>query len=502
MSDPPICPTRVMPAAVFMGARVAVEDRPTPAPGPRRAAARGQPLRDLRSDLHFLLEWGGRAGVIEGHEFSGTVAAVGDGVTVEVGDRVVGGPSPQCGKCEYCLPDRLSLCVERGRVAATTATGRAPSRATSPSRAADALRVPDGLSLKHAALTEPLAVALHGITQGGGARPGTRWLVTGGGHRLPVGRGLKALGVDDIVVSEPKARAAGCARSSARGLEPEELVTPRWPHDLVDEPFDVALECSGNGRAQESAPRSSSARARSCSSARAWPAQVRPEPHSAERARDHRRGRVRLDGFSSARSTICTASGELQTDLLVEPEDYPLNKLLDTALGLHEGAVRGQGHDRSPHNSKDRHDLHRPDLRRKSHRPGPAFSSRKPRMNHVAMSLAPGEARRGAPQACAPTSLPKRRLLRPADADAGIDTARCSRCTTSSSSCSSSPTIPPMTARGSTISGCRSARSPSSTTSWLTPRRTKRTTTPSTSSTSRSTTMACSRSRPSTSATC
>ena len=50
---------------------------------------------------------------------------------------------------------------------------------------------------------------------------------------------------------------------------------------------------------------------------------------------------------------------------------------------------------------------------------GPTFASRKPRMNHVAMSLAPDDARRGAPQAA--RRLPRRRvrLLRPADAHAG-----------------------------------------------------------------------------------
>src|SRR5207237_2430859 len=127
----------------------------------------------------------------------------------------------------------VSLCVGRGRVAGDDDDDGwqgAFARYKTVS-AADALRVPDHLSLKHAALVEPLAVALHGITQGGGARPGTRWLVTGGG---PIGflsvAALKALGIDDIVVSEPKpARRALCEKLGARTVEPAELVTPRWP---------------------------------------------------------------------------------------------------------------------------------------------------------------------------------------------------------------------------------------------------------------------------------
>ena len=49
-------------------------------------------------------------------------------------------------------------------------------------------------------------------------------------------------------------RAALCEKLGARVVEPEALVTPQWPHDIVDEPFDVALECSGNGRAQATRP--------------------------------------------------------------------------------------------------------------------------------------------------------------------------------------------------------------------------------------------------------
>src|SRR5256885_16230806 len=68
----------VMPAAVFMGLKdVAVEDRPTPRPGPNDLLIEGSHRGLCGSDLHFLVEWGGRSNMIEGHEFSGTVAALG-----------------------------------------------------------------------------------------------------------------------------------------------------------------------------------------------------------------------------------------------------------------------------------------------------------------------------------------------------------------------------------------------------------------------------------------
>ena len=329
-----------MPAAVFMGLRdVAVEHRPTPKPGPGELLLEVSHCGICGSDLHFLLEWGGRAGVIEGHEYSGTVAALGPDVAGwAVGERAVGGPSPRCGRCEYCLAHRTSLCVERGGVGGDDGTWQGAFARYKTVRAAEALRVPQGLSLKHAALTEPLAVALHGITRAGGARPGTRWLVTGGG---PIGflsvAALKALGVDDIVVSEPKAsRRSLCEKLGARAVDPTELVMPAMPYDMVDEPFDVALECSGNGRAQESAL-AQLKRAGTLVLVGAGMARPKFDPNrillnelviTGAFVYDH-------DGFPRALELL--ASGRLANDLLVEQEDYPLNRLLDAAVGLHEG---------------------------------------------------------------------------------------------------------------------------------------------------------------------
>jgi threonine dehydrogenase-like Zn-dependent dehydrogenase len=135
-----------MPAAVFMGLRdVAVEERPTPEPRSGELLLEVSHCGICGSDLHFLLEWGGRSGVIEGHEYSGTVAALGPDVTGwAVGDRVIGGPSPKCGQCEYCLANRTSLCVERGGVGGDDGDWQGAFAGYKIVRAAGTLRVPDG----------------------------------------------------------------------------------------------------------------------------------------------------------------------------------------------------------------------------------------------------------------------------------------------------------------------------------------------------------------------
>jgi threonine dehydrogenase-like Zn-dependent dehydrogenase len=332
-----------MPAAVIMGLRdVAVEQRPTPQPRPGELLLEISHCGICGSDLHFLLEWGPqKAGAIEGHEYAGTVVAVGaDTDGWQVGDRSVGGPSPRCGHCEYCLAGRSSLCTERGRVGGDEGDWQGAFARYKVVRAATAHRIPDGLSLKHAALTEPLAVALHGITRGGGARPGTRWLVTGGG---PIGflsvAALKALGVDEIVVSEPKQRRrALCEKLGARAITPDELTTPRWPHDLVAEPFDVALECSGVGAAQEVAL-AQLKRAGTLVLVGAGMARPKFDPNRILLNEVMITGAYVYDDDGWDRALALLASGKMPNDLLVEHDDYPLNRLLDAAVGLHEGEL-------------------------------------------------------------------------------------------------------------------------------------------------------------------
>ncbi len=335
-----------MPAAVFMGLRaVEVKDVPLPELDSDEVLVEVSHCGICGSDLHFLVEWGGREGAIEGHEWSGTVAAVGSDVTEwKVGDEIVGGPSPKCGRCEYCLADRTSLCIERGRVGDDPDDDdggwQGAFAGYKKMRASQMLRVPDGLALKHAALTEPMAVALHGITQGGGARPGTRWLVTGGG---PIGflsvAALKAQGIDDIVVSEPhERRRALCERLGARAVHPDELQAPAMPHDMVDEPFDVVLECSGSNLAMEVGL----AQLKRAGTLVLVGAGIRRPKFDNNRillnelvitgafVYDH-------DGFPRALALL--ASGKVPLDVLVEADDVPLDGLLDAAISLHEGGL-------------------------------------------------------------------------------------------------------------------------------------------------------------------
>ena len=163
MSDLP----STMRAAVYHGQNeLAIEDVPLPEVGPHEVLLSVSHCGICGSDLHFVLEGWGRPGSIEGHEWSGRVVAVGSGVTRwAVGDELVGGPSPRCGECAYCRDGRPSLCT--GRNTPGMSVHRDGAFAEYVRAHEDGLlRIPDGVGMREAALAEPLAVALHGLTRG------------------------------------------------------------------------------------------------------------------------------------------------------------------------------------------------------------------------------------------------------------------------------------------------------------------------------------------------
>jgi 2-desacetyl-2-hydroxyethyl bacteriochlorophyllide A dehydrogenase len=331
-----------MPVAVLYGIRdVRIEERPTPQLGPDDVLIEVSHCGICGSDIHFIVEWPGAAkpGSIEGHEFSGTIAAVGSAVTGwQVGDQVVGGPSPRCGRCRFCVAGRPSLCEERGRVGADSDDWQGAFARYKRMPAHQLLRVPEGLTLKHAALVEPMAVALHGITRSGGVDTAQRYLVTGGG---PIGflsvAALKAAGVGDVVVSEPHAgRRALCEQLGARAITPDDLAIPAMPHDIVAEPFDVVLECSGNKAAME-AGLAQLRRGGRLVLVGAGIRAPRFDPNRILLNELEITGSFVYDAGGFDRALELLASGRVPLDVLVEPDDIPLDAIVDASVDLFEG---------------------------------------------------------------------------------------------------------------------------------------------------------------------
>jgi (R,R)-butanediol dehydrogenase/meso-butanediol dehydrogenase/diacetyl reductase len=244
-----------MPAAVYRGDHtVVVEDVPVPDVTASQVLLEISHCGICGSDLHLMMEDWGQPGMRGGHEFSGTVVAVGRDVAGwTAGDRAVGGPSGGCGRCLQCQAGRTNLCLDRQ--AGGPGTGPAGYARFAAIDAGALFRVPGSLSLRTAALTEPVAVAVRGVRRAGAAA-GDRILVTGAG---PIGlltvSVLRSLGVTDITVSEPGHRRRALAERIGADVvvEPDDLPTPGGAADLVDRPFQAAIDCSGRADAMEAA---------------------------------------------------------------------------------------------------------------------------------------------------------------------------------------------------------------------------------------------------------
>jgi len=172
-----------MQAAVLHGREdIRIESVPVPQAGPGElilqvgaALTCGTDLKVFRRGYHARMIV---PPALFGHELAGTVVDAGEGVAeFGAGDRVVALNSAPCGTCYFCERGQENLCDDllfnNGAYAEYI---RIPARIV----AKNTLRVPEHVPLEHAALTEPLACAVHGF-EDSHPHPGDLVAVIGGG---------------------------------------------------------------------------------------------------------------------------------------------------------------------------------------------------------------------------------------------------------------------------------------------------------------------------------
>jgi 2-desacetyl-2-hydroxyethyl bacteriochlorophyllide A dehydrogenase len=100
--------------------------------------------------------------IIPGHEFGGTVLAVGDEVVeVKVGDRVGVDPTLNCGECYFCQRGQGNLCERWNAVGVGAHPGGFAECVAVPERVVYPLT--EGMSDATAALIEPISCVVHGF---------------------------------------------------------------------------------------------------------------------------------------------------------------------------------------------------------------------------------------------------------------------------------------------------------------------------------------------------
>src|SRR4028118_1203865 len=160
---------------------VRVENREVPLPGPRELKIQVEASGLCGTDLHIATgEYPfAQSGVTLGHEFTGTVVEIGPEISkFNIGERIVVDPNIPCRVCTYCHSSRPHLC-ENPEALGVTFSGGLSELAVFPS--SQAYKVPDEVPPEAAALTEPLACALHAVDLSG-IRPGEVALVLGAGR--------------------------------------------------------------------------------------------------------------------------------------------------------------------------------------------------------------------------------------------------------------------------------------------------------------------------------
>jgi L-iditol 2-dehydrogenase len=136
-------------------------------PGPGEVQARVGAVGVCGSDLHSYSE--GSVGdtpcvypMVLGHEPAGTVTKVGAGVTGwSPGDRAVLEPAIYCYHCEFCRSGRHNVCANIRFLSTVGHPGFFREFVNLP--VTNLLGIPKGLSLEHATIVEPLAIAMHSM---------------------------------------------------------------------------------------------------------------------------------------------------------------------------------------------------------------------------------------------------------------------------------------------------------------------------------------------------
>lgn len=247
-----------MKASRFLGNKTfAVADLPTPHAGPGELVLRNQVCGVCGTDVHIYHGEPGSADVnppvVLGHEYSGEVVEVGEGVTgFAVGDHVTVDPNIYCGHCAYCQNGKKQLCPSMEAIGVTRDGGFAQySRIP----ASQAFKLEPTVPWEAAAMAEPLACCLHGIDLAG-IQVGDKVCVVGGGAiGLLMVQLAKLSGASQIVLSEPneKRRQVGLQLGANAAIDPTRPDAQEAFAQVLDGGANVVIECVGNVPAVKSA---------------------------------------------------------------------------------------------------------------------------------------------------------------------------------------------------------------------------------------------------------
>jgi L-iditol 2-dehydrogenase len=242
-----IQPATIKQATMTAPGVIEVRDTAAPSPGPGQVLLRIQRIGVCGSDIHV---YHGKHPytsypVVQGHEFSALVEALGAGVTgLAVGSKVTAMPQIVCGRCPPCVRGDEHICDVLA-VQGFQAPGCAQELWVT--AAEKIVKLPDDFSFEQGALVEPVSVAVHAVKRAG-ELAGRRAVVLGAG---PIGnlvaQAARAAGAEVLITDLSDYRlevARKCGLGATSNPEREDLASASR-RVFGARGFDLAFECVG-----------------------------------------------------------------------------------------------------------------------------------------------------------------------------------------------------------------------------------------------------------------
>lgn len=253
-----------MRAAVLYGERDLrlVDDYPVPRPGPGEVLIRVAACAICGSDPKILAHgWPNHppyGQFIFGHEYTGTVAALGTGVTeFAVGDRVAIEPHKGCGVCANCRDGLYNTCLNYGnrdkghRHYGFSSNGGYAEYACN--HVNSVYQLPGGMQFEQATLVTTAATSLYGIRRIGGIRAGETVVVFGPGAIGLMGVLLvRLLGAGTVILvgTRPERLEVGRSLGADVTVNAREWNAVQRVQELTNGVgADAVLECAGTTQA-------------------------------------------------------------------------------------------------------------------------------------------------------------------------------------------------------------------------------------------------------------
>ncbi|WP_233517210.1 galactitol-1-phosphate 5-dehydrogenase [Pseudotabrizicola alkalilacus] len=228
-------------AVLYTPGDIRLEDVAKPSPAPGEVLLRVAAVGVCGSDLPRMLTKGAhKMPIICGHEFSGHIEALGNGVTgFAEGDLCTVPPMLPCGVCDQCATGDFSRCRNYDYFGSRR-DGAYAEWVVVPD--ANLMKAPAGTDPRAAAMVDPASIALHAIWKAGGVRMGSRGAVIGCG---PIGlfaiQWMLLMGATEVVAIDVSAEKL--AQAQQAGATHTFLAGETIPPGLL---ADIIVEAAGH----------------------------------------------------------------------------------------------------------------------------------------------------------------------------------------------------------------------------------------------------------------